>query len=60
MSCYKNLVVENQELREQLVELAKHVRGIQDEAVQENISYELEALLRAVPVALLYPSMYPF
>lgn len=60
MSCYKDIVIENQELREQLIELAKHVRGIQDVAVQENISYELEALLRAVPVSLLHPPMYHF
>ena len=47
---------ENRDLRKQLVKLAKCMRDVQDEAIQEDISYDLKALLRAVPVALLHPS----
>lgn len=49
---------ENRELRKQLVELAYHIRNIQDCAVQEDISYELRVLLKSVPVKLLHPSPY--
>ena len=58
MDNYDDLKAENRELRKQLVELAKHMRDVQDTAIEEDLSIELEALLRAVPVSLLHPSPY--
>ena len=58
MDNYDDLKAENRELRKQLVELAKHMRDVQDNAIEEDLSIELEALLRAVPVSLLHPSLY--
>ena len=58
MSSREDLLEENRLLRRQLVELAKCMRDVQDEAIQEDISYELKALLWSVPADLLYPSLY--
>ncbi len=60
MKDYDDLVEENKQIREQLITLSRCIKDIQDCAVQEHISLELEMLLRAVPVAYLSPPMYPF
>ena len=50
MSCYKDLLIENQELREQLTELSDGIRRLQDQAADEHICAELQLLLYAVPI----------
>ena len=53
MSCYKDLLIENQELREQLIELSRSVRRVQDQAADEEISIELKLLLCSIPITSL-------
>ncbi len=60
MCCYKELIIENKELREQLITLSRCIRRIQDCAVDDDISIELKVLLASVPVSHLHPPMYPF
>lgn len=50
MSCYKDLQIENQELREQLITLSRSIRRVQDQATDEEISVELELLLCSIPI----------
>ena len=60
MCSRKDLVTENQEIRKQLITLSRHIRNIQDVAIEEDLSIELKVLLASVPVAYLHPPMYPF
>ena len=55
-----DLVTENQEIRKQLITLSRHIRNIQDVAIEEDLSIELKMLLASVPVAYLHPPLYPF
>ena len=55
---YDELKKENQELRKQLITLSRHIRNIQDVAIEEDLSIELKVLLASVPVAYLHPSLY--
>ena len=54
MSCYKTLLIENQELRQELMELAFLVRGMQEQfADKEWVSAdELEFALDSKPISL--------
>ena len=56
----EDLINENREIREQLITLSRHIRNIQDVAIEEDLSIELKVLLASVPVAYLHPPMYPF
>ena len=56
----EDLIEENKEIRQQLITLSRHIRRIQDCAVDDDISIELKVLLASVPVAYLHPPMYPF
>ena len=59
MCCCKDLVKENKELHQQLITLSRHIRNIQDVAIEEDLSIELKVLLASVPVAYLHPPLYP-
>jgi hypothetical protein len=59
MCDYNDLVKENREIRKQLITLSRHIRNIQDVAVEEDLSIELKVLLASVPVAYLHPPLYP-
>ncbi len=55
----KDIINENRELRKQLISLSRHIRNIQDVAIEEDLSIELKVLLASVPVAYLHPPLYP-
>ncbi len=54
MSCYKELLTENQELRAQITELSLGVRGVQEQvaAAEWLSSDELEFVLSTIPITL--------
>ncbi len=54
MSCYKELLTENQELRAQITELSLGVRGVQEQVVEMEwlSSDELEFVLSTIPITL--------
>jgi hypothetical protein len=59
MCDYHDLVKENQEHRQQLITLSRHIRNIQDVAIEEDLSIELKVLLASVSVVYLHPPLYP-
>ncbi len=54
MSCYKELLTENQELRAQITELSLGVRGVQEQVAMAGwlSSDELEFVLSTIPITL--------
>ncbi len=54
MSCYKELLTENQELRAQITELSLGVRGVQEQVTEVEwlSSDELELVLSTIPITL--------
>ena len=59
MSCCKDLMKENEELRYQIIELSRSIRRVQDQAADEEISTELKLLLVSIPVISLSAPSYP-
>ena len=59
MSCCKDLMKENEELRDQIIELSRSIRRVQDQAADEEISTELKLLLVSIPVISLSAPSYP-
>ncbi len=53
MSSYKDLAIENEKLRQQLIELSQCIRRVQEQAADEEISVELKLLLCSIPVTSL-------
>ena len=58
MSCCKDLMKENEELRDQIIELSRSIRRVQDQAADEEISTELKLLLASIPVTSLSAPLY--
>ena len=58
MSCCKDLMKENEELRDQIIELSRSIRRVQDQAADEEISTELKLLLASIPVTSLSAPSY--
>ena len=54
----KDLVKENEELRDQIIELSRSIRRVQDQAADEEISTELKLLLASIPVTSLSAPSY--
>ncbi len=54
MSCYKELLTENQDLRAQITELSLGVRGVQEQVAEAEwmSTDELEFVLSTIPITL--------